>query len=206
MSGLQQTFDAARPRYTGCKYQYDGLEIALHWATALLVVTLYTIAQIWSFFPKATHAELLSVHVSLGVLLAVVLVCRIGWRAGPGRGVAPATTGLLEIASKLAHYMLYVLLAVVVGFGLCLRWAGHGAISFFGLFTISSPFAANHGLAHLLFAMHSWAATALIILAALHACAALFHHLVLRDDVLQRMLPNGKQGHPGRTGRLTSDH
>lgn len=130
MSGLQQTFDAARPRYTRRKDRYAGLEIALHWATALLVVTLYTIAQIWSFFPKATHAELQSVHVSLGVLLAVVLLCRIVWRAGPGRGLLPATTGLLEIASKLAHYMLYVLLAVVVGFGLCMRWAGHGAISF----------------------------------------------------------------------------
>jgi cytochrome b561 len=140
MSGLQQTFDAARPRYTRRKYRYDGLEIALHWATALLVVTLYTIAQIWSFFPKATHAELLSVHVSLGMLLAVVLVCRIGWRAGPGRGVVPATTGLIEIASKLAHCVLYVLLVAVVGFGLCTRWAGHGAISFFGLFTTPSPF------------------------------------------------------------------
>lgn len=122
----------------------------MHRATALLIVTLHTIAQIWSFFPKATHAELQSVHVSLGMLLAVVPVCRIGWRAGPGRGVVPATPGLIEIASKLAHYMLYVLLAVVAGFGLWMRWAGHGAISFFGLFTIPSPFAANHGLAHLL--------------------------------------------------------
>jgi cytochrome b561 len=183
----------ARPRSAGRKYRYDGLEIAFHWATALLVVTLYTLAQIWSFFPKATQAELQSVHVSLGVLLAAVLVCRIAWRAGPGRGVLPATSGLIEIASKLAHYMLYVLLVAVVGFGLCMRWAAHGAISFFGLFAIPSPFSLNHALSHSLFAMHSWAATILIVVAGLHASAALFHHFVLRDRVLRRMLPMGNR-------------
>jgi cytochrome b561 len=161
MSGLQQTYDMARPHSAGRKFRYDGLEIAFHWATALLVVTLYTIAQIWSFFPEATHAELQSVHVSLGVLLAVVLVCRIGWRAGLGRDVVTASTGLIEIASKLAHCMLYLLLAAVVGLGLCMRWARHGAINFFGLFSIPSPLSVNHGLAHLLFPMHSRAATAL---------------------------------------------
>jgi cytochrome b561 len=135
---------------------------------------------------------------SLGVLLGMVLLCRIVWRAGPGRSLMLATTGPIEVASKLAHYVLYLLLVAVVGFGLCMPWAGHGAIRFFGLFAIPSRFSVNHDLAHLLFAMHSWAATALIILAGLHACAALFHHLVLRDNVLRRMLPSGKQGHPDR--------
>ncbi len=34
-------------------------------------------------------------------------------------------------------------------------------------------------------------ATVLIGLAGLHAVAAIFHHLVLRDPVLRRMLPAG---------------
>ncbi|MBV8456124.1 MAG: cytochrome b [Acetobacteraceae bacterium] len=189
MSGLQQTYEAARPRSAGRKYRYDLLEITLHWATAVLVVALYSLAQIWSFFPEATQTELKSVHASLGLLLAVVLVCRIGWRAGPGRGVLPATTGLMELVSKLVHYMLYVLLVAVVGFGLCMRWAAHGEISFFDLLAVPSPFPVTDSLAHSLLPMHGWAASALIILAGLHACAALFHHFVLRDRVLRRMMP-----------------
>jgi cytochrome b561 len=37
--------------------------------------------------------------------------------------------------------------------------------------------------------LHYWVATTIIMLAGLHAAAALFHHYVLRDDVLWRMLP-----------------
>jgi cytochrome b561 len=36
---------------------------------------------------------------------------------------------------------------------------------------------------------HEFGAKALIALIGLHAAAALFHQFVLRDDVLQRMLP-----------------
>ena len=80
---------------------YDGMEMALHWTTALLVVTLYALSQIWGFLPRGTPLRLgmQEVHVSLGVLLAAVLVTRIVWRLGPGRRVPPATTGLVEVAS-----------------------------------------------------------------------------------------------------------
>ena len=36
---------------------------------------------------------------------------------------------------------------------------------------------------------HDVGATALLILILMHVAAALFHHLVLRDEVLHRMLP-----------------
>jgi cytochrome b561 len=36
---------------------------------------------------------------------------------------------------------------------------------------------------------HALAANAIMIVAALHAAAALFHHYVLHDRVLRRMLP-----------------
>jgi cytochrome b561 len=39
--------------------------------------------------------------------------------------------------------------------------------------------------------MDRWA---IIVLALLHALAALYHHYVLEDRVLQRMLPRGARG------------
>ena len=58
---------------------YDGMEMALHWATALLVVTLYALSQVWSFLPRGTpvRLDMQEVHVSLGILLAAVVVTRI---------------------------------------------------------------------------------------------------------------------------------
>ena len=43
--------------------------------------------------------------------------------------------------------------------------------------------------------LHNNVAWALIIIAGVHALAALFHHYVLRDGILRRMLP-GSAGRP----------
>jgi cytochrome b561 len=171
--------------------RYDSVEIALHWATAVLVVTLYLLAQIWAFMHRGapSRLELQSIHVSLGLCLAAVLAARIFWRAGPGSRLPPAASGLAEIASNLVHYALYGLLVGVVGLGLCFRWAQHEPLSFFGLFDIASPYPFTKSEAPLIGDLHYWVATTIVTLAGGHACAALFHHFVLRDGVLRRMLP-----------------
>jgi len=45
------------------------------------------------------------------------------------------------------------------------------------------------GVVNSVLGWHGLAANALIALALLHAAAALFHHFVLRDGVLRRMIP-----------------
>jgi len=171
---------------------YDGMEMALHWTTALLVVTLYALSQIWSFLPRGTPVRLglQWVHVSLGILLAAVLVTRIVWRLGPGRRVPPATTGLTEVAAQIVHYLLYALLLAVVVLGFCFRWAQQVPLTFFGLLAIPSPYPFAKEQAGAIGNLHWWMATTIIVVAGLHAAAALFHHFVLRDDVLLRMLPH----------------
>ncbi|MBV8578949.1 MAG: cytochrome b, partial [Acetobacteraceae bacterium] len=139
------------------RLRYDGLEISFHWVTALLVVMQYLLAQAWGFLQRGTpvRLELQSLHVSLGLLLTAVLVLRILWRAGPGRRVLPATTGLVEIASKLVHLALYALLVAVVGLGFCLRWAKHDPLSFFGLFTLALPYPFTKVQANLIGDLHN---------------------------------------------------
>jgi len=170
---------------------YDGFEIALHWVTVTLVATLYGLAQVWSFIQRGTPSrlELQSIHVSLGMCLAVILALRILWRVGPGRRLPPAASGIAQIASELVHCALYVLLVSVVVLGFCFRWAQHVPLSWFGCFVIRSPYPFSQGQQGLIGDMHYWAATAIVILTIGHACAALFHQYVLHDGVLRRMLP-----------------
>ncbi|MFL5286085.1 MAG: cytochrome b [Rhodopila sp.] len=190
---MHATAQVARIAAGDDRVRYDGFEMALHWATAALVVTNYLLAQIWDFLQRGTPVrhEMQSLHVSLGLLLAVVLVARIAWRAGPGRRLPPATTGLIELASQAVHCILYGLVITVVSLGLCFRWAQGEPLAFFGLFAIPSPYPFVKAQAHTIGAIHNWVAN-IIILAGLHAAAALFHHFVLRDDVLWRMLPGIK--------------
>lgn len=173
------------------RVRYDGLEMTLHWATALLVVALYALSQTWGFAGRGSPVRhtMQSLHVSLGLCLAAVLVARILWRLGPGRRVPPASTGLVELAAQLVHYMLYALLIAIVCVGFCYRWAQGEPLSLFGLFALPSPYPFAKQQAGTLGDIHWWLATTIIIIAGLHAAAALFHHYALRDDVLWRMLP-----------------
>ena len=65
---------------------------------------------------------------------------------------------------------------------------------FFGLFTLPKLVADNEALATTLFTLHRWAGFLVILLAGMHIGGALFHYVVRRDNVLQRMLPRGLGG------------
>jgi len=170
---------------------YDTVTIILHWTTVLLVVTLYALAQIWAVLEKGTptrHA-LQSLHVSLGIILTVVIVVRLIWRSGSGRKLPQAIPGFIGFLAKAVHYLLYAMLIVQAVLGWSFRWAQGEILGFFGLFIIPSPFVFTIAQRQILGDLHDWLGTLIIIVAAGHAGAALFHHYVLHDGVLVRMLP-----------------
>jgi len=171
--------------------RYDRLTIALHWLTALLVVTLWLLAQVWGLAPKGSAARhaMQALHVSFGLVLIAVLALRVVWRAGPGRRLPPADAGLLQMAAKAVHWGLYALLGVQAGLGVFGRLFSDDPFGFFWLFTIPKPFARDKALEDGLISIHDTIATVILIVAGLHAAAALWHHYVRRDGVLRRMLP-----------------
>ena len=174
--------------------RYDGVAVTLHWLTVFLVLAQFGLAELWGFFPRPTRHLMIVMHMSFGILLAAAVGARIFWRLLPGHQVSPAVSGVVELASKIVHYLLYALLVCEAVLGFVLRWSGNEAMSFFG-FELPPPFAPFSKPAHdLVGELHEWNGWAIIILAAGHAAAALLHHFVLRDDVLWRMLP----GRPAR--------
>lgn len=169
--------------------RYDRTTITLHWLTAGLVVTLFLLAEGWGFVPRDIRKAGQSLHISLGILLAAVLVARLAWRGSAGRRLPPANTGLLHLAAKAAHHVLYLLLAAQVTLGFVFRWAQGEPFAFFGLFAVPPAFTPDPDLANRIGGLHNLVAWTIIVLAGLHAAAALIHHYVLRDGVLRRMLP-----------------
>lgn len=180
---------AARIAAGDDRTRYDGLAMSLHWLTVALVLTQLALSQFWDFAPRPTKHLMIVAHMSLGIVLAAVVVARIAWRLIPGHQVRAAVSGWVEVASKGVHYLLYGLLATQAALGFVLRWSGGEAMSFFSL-PIPSPFAAwSKPAHHLVGELHNWVGWTIIALAAGHAAAALFHHFALHDDVLWRMLP-----------------
>ena len=185
----QATLAATRVAAGDDRTRYDDFAIALHWLTVPLVLAQFGLTELWDFFPRPTRHVMIVAHTSFGILLALVLVVRIAWRLTPGHRVRPAATGRVELASEAVHYLLYGLLAAEAALGFVLRWSGDEAVSFFGL-PIPPPFAPFSKPAHQLVGeAHEWVGWTIIVVAAGHAAAALFHHFRLRDDVLWRTLP-----------------
>jgi cytochrome b561 len=162
--------------------------ITLHWFTAGLVVALWLLGQFIDSFPKGDPRVMArSTHIALGVLLALVLTYRIWWRFSGGRHLPQAGTGALDRLASLMHALLYVLLIGTVVLGLANTWVRGDTL--FNLFRVPAFDPANPGLRESVEDWHSWCANILLTLAGLHAAAALVHHLVLKDEVLRRMLP-----------------
>jgi len=166
---------------------------ALHWLTVLLVPVLYGMTYAEDLFARgsAARATLWWLHISLGLTLigvtALRIVARIVWGAPP---LPAAMKGLERLGAHAALLTLYGLLVLVPLLGVATAWYRGMGVTLFGLFAIPSPVAADRTVAHSIQGLHNLTATALLVLAGLHALAALWHHYVRRDDVLTRMLPH----------------
>jgi len=171
------------------KTNYDNVMVALHWLTALLVVTQFALAETWDWFSHDTREGMESTHISFGILLTVVVLARLIWRSLPRHRRSPLAEGWMLTASKAVHYLLYALLVIQAGLGWTIGWSAGHPIHFFGI-AIPGPIdAMARPMRHEMREIHEKVGWTIIILASCHAAAALYHHYGLHDRVLGRMLP-----------------
>ena len=168
--------------------RHDPTTIALHWTTAILVAVLWVIGQTVDFPPtKALQVDYRSLHIVLGIALGVVLVLRLIWRATRAGSLRPIDHGILLFVARATHWALYILLILAVLLGIGTEWTRGDSI--FNLFSIPAYDPGNRPLMRLIHGWHALAANAVLIVAGVHAAAALFHHFILHDATLRRMLP-----------------
>lgn len=126
-------------------------------------------------------------HIAIGVLLAVLLIARLGRRATNGRQLPAADRGLLHATAKATHWSLYALLLATVSIGLLLAWSRGNTI--FNLFTLPGFDPGNRDLVDQTQNVHATIGWIIVGLAGLHAAAALVHQYLWRVGLLTRMLP-----------------
>ena len=85
------------------------------------------------------------------------------------------------------HGLLYLLLAAVLVLGVANVWVRGDSI--FGLFKVPAFDPTDRALRRTVGGLHELSVNLLLVLGGLHALAGLFHHVVLKDQVLRRMLP-----------------
>jgi superoxide oxidase len=116
----------------------------------------------------------------MGVLTWTVGLARLVWRQ--------RFAYLQQWIAKTNEYRLYVLLLMqsITGLG---DVVFHGRPFTLFIWQVPALFAPDAAIRSLFQEAHALGAKALLALIGLHAGAALFHGLVLRDGVLQQMLP-----------------
>jgi cytochrome b561 len=166
--------------------QYDHKTIALHWLTALLVILLWCVGQTIDWFPRgAPRVYARSVHIVTGDMLAIILLVRIHWRITGGARLPSVAAGAAGRLEKIAHGVLYLALFATIALGIANSLIRGDQI--FGLFRIPSIAPGNKELREFVEDLHGDAANILLVLAAVHAAVALFHHFRLRNRLLYRM-------------------
>lgn len=170
---------------------YGTVTKTLHWASVLLVLAGWAIGTLGDALPRDGRASALYVHILAGLLVLVVLALRLIWRqvdTPPTPEQVPPGTWALKLA-RLIHEALYVLLLLVPLSGIVVQFLRGDPLPIPGIGDIASPWLSNRATARAAKEVHEVLANVLFVTAAIHAAAALFHHWILRDRTLTRMLP-----------------
>jgi len=179
---------------------YDAVARTLHWLTALLVAMQFVIGWTMPDVHKDTQpANLIAWHLGVGATLVAVMAIRVIWRLThwPTPDELPR---LLSVVSHITHVLLYAALVLVPLLGWINASSRGWTVRLLGVVPYPALSETGSAFGHEMGDVHGILAWVLFALIGLHVVAALFHRFVLKDDVLQRMLP-----HAGPSGDQVRD-
>ena len=162
----------------------------LHWLMALAIVGASALIYADEMFvghfalqKVLTHAHIL---VGLSVLVLVPLRLLLHW-IRPLPPIVPAPPRWQLRLQALAHVALYGLMLATPSLGLLVAQSSGRRVAIFGV-ALPALIGRDIGLSHAIEAVHENLALALLGLVAVHAAAAIVHHLITRDNTLRRMI------------------
>ncbi len=173
------------------RQRYGAVAQCLHWATALLVLVAFI------YGPGGPEDRVYAsardfdrhLHETLGSTVFVLALVRLLWRQFDSRPDPVTVSRWMGLTAKAVQGALYLLLLAVPMTAIAGAWLEGHPLAWLGGFQIASPIAASHDVGATLAWIHGWLGDAILWVAGLHAVAALYHQIILRDGVLRSMLP-----------------
>jgi len=181
--------------------RYGAVAMTLHWLLAAAILFMLWLGLFMTSLEDSDPRTfpLFQVHKSIGLTILILSVARLLWRLANPAPPPPAHSPRWErIAARAVHALFYVLMIAVPLMGWATVSSAPLAVptQWFGLFEwphipvlADLPRAQKRLIEPSLAGTHGALAFSMLVLAGLHAAAALKHHFRDRDDVLKRMLP-----------------
>ncbi|MFM1980930.1 MAG: hypothetical protein RLZ68_2195 [Pseudomonadota bacterium] len=175
--------------------RYHYISIVFHWVLGLALVTIFAMGLYMADLPfSPQRLKLYNWHKWAGVTILALSALRLVWRlvkrppALPAK-VQAAMPAWQGTAYHATHILMYALFFAVPLIG----WAYSSAAGFpivaFGVLPLPDFVPVSKELAELIKPWHEISAFGLAALVLLHVAAALKHHFIDRDGLLQRMVP-----------------
>ena len=158
----------------------------------LLIASVYLCMELRGNFPRgsAIREGLKTWHFMLGLsVLVLVLFRAVVNFIGIAPRIQPDPPKWQKILAKLMHLALYALMISMPILGWLTLSAEGKVVPFFGL-QLPALVEASKSVASWAKEFHETGGTIGYFLIGLHAAAGLFHHYLVRDNTLRRMLPN----------------
>jgi len=169
---------------------YGSFARFLHWAIVLLIIPQYFLAEAAEDLEAGLEKlQIMTWHKSLGMLVLMLALVRIVWKFMNRPHPSPIGVMWQRKAAAAGHGLLYLLILLQPLTGWIVSSSGNAPVTLFGWFQFPAIVAENHDLHEAFEDVHKFLFNALLAVVAVHILAALYHHFMLKDDVLRRMLP-----------------
>lgn len=161
----------------------------LHWSLAAIIVMLLVAGQQFNLNLSDAHRIYgLKAHSSLGTLSLIIalffVIKRFILRRPTPKPHLPLLKLIMARSVQLGLYMVAVLIPVS---GVVCALCSLNPVYLFGLFDLSSLQPSGEATFLYYRSIHVWATRMGMLLLACHAGAALYHHFIVKDDVLKSM-------------------
>lgn len=177
--------------YSNTQTRYSTLSISLHWLTLALMTAIYITIELHESLPRgnAWRRPMEDWHIYLGVcLLPIVLFRAFTILRSKIPAIVPQPPTWQMRITKLVKLYLYVLMIGAPLLGWTMVNAEGNVVSLWGL-ALPSIVPQSEGIAGFASEAHEILGVSGYFVIALHAFAALYHHYLVKDNTLQRMLP-----------------
>ncbi len=170
---------------------YAPVTISIHWLTVVVMIGIYASIELHEMIPRSNplRGAMEDWHIYLGftlfVLAAFRLAINLRMQAPP---ITPSPPNWQMLATKVMKIYLYALMLVTPILGWVYLSANEESISWFFV-PLPSIAPASESLAEFSEEAHELFGLSGYLFIGVHAAAALYHHYLVRDDTLRRMLP-----------------
>ena len=169
--------------------EFGALAKSLHWLVAAGICALIYLGLQQAGLERGPEkSEIRFIHGSIALAVFFLMTIRLVWRLLNDVPAHPdGTPGWQRVTATAVHWGLYatVFLQLIAG-GMTVATGGK-ALPFFGLFSIPLPVTKDADNHHFWEEIHEFAWRLVALLLIVHIVAAIYNHVVVKNDVLRRM-------------------